>query len=253
MDQETFLASEDHDRLVWIAESAIKVKNSAGFFLWTQGAVQLLIPHEILLCGVKPNGGNSLQMQRFSSSRYFRDEHFKAVCDPNSGLVPALVARWLRTGAPAFMLPGEDEETDELLTRTELKSVVSHGVWGADADVSGYFCFSRTPLKADHRTVRVLEVVVPIIYVTFLRVLAADLGGEESKVRMNNVVTKRELEILGWIKEGKTTHDIALILGLSPFTVKNHVQNVLKKLGARSRSHAVAQALNMGLLQHRGH
>jgi DNA-binding CsgD family transcriptional regulator len=71
-------------------------------------------------------------------------------------------------------------------------------------------------------------------------------------LQVNNLVTRREIEILGWIKEGKTTSDIAGILNLSPFTVKNHVQNILKKLGARSRSHAVAQAMGLGLL-HSGH
>jgi DNA-binding CsgD family transcriptional regulator len=96
--------------------------------------------------------------------------------------------------------------------------------------------------------VRILEIVVPVIYVTFLRVLAGDVKSPYGGLRINNVVTRREVEILGWIREGKTTADIAGILSLSPFTVKNHVQNILKKLGARSRSHAVAQAMDLGLL-----
>ncbi len=146
------------------------------------------------------------------------------------------------------MLPGTDVEIDKLLLDSELKNLILHGVWGADGDVCGYFCFSRTSLPRDPRSVRILEVLVPIIYVTFLRVLSGDARTDDDGLRVNNLVTRREVEILGWIKEGKTTADIAGILRLSPFTVKNHVQNILKKLGARSRSHAVAQAINLGLL-----
>jgi transcriptional regulator EpsA len=248
MDQETFLQVEDRDRLVWVFESSLQIKNQSGFFLWSQGALQMLMPHEILICGVKNNGSRSFQVRRFSSCRYFKDEHFESVCDPQDGLVSRSVSQWLRTGEPCFLQPGIDVETDRLLQESELKNLVLHGVWGADADVSGYFCFSRTTLLRDPRSVRILEVLIPIIYVTFLRVLSSDAKTDDDGLRINNLVTRREVEILGWIKEGKTTSDIAGILRLSPFTVKNHVQNILKKLGAKSRSHAVAQAINLGLL-----
>jgi transcriptional regulator EpsA len=248
MEQETILQVEDRDRLVWVFESSLQVKNQPGFFLWSQGALQMLMPHEILICGVKNGGSRSFQVRRFSSCRYFKDEHFATVCDPQDGLVSRCVSQWLRTGVPCFMLPGMDAEIDRLLHESELKNLILHGVWGADADVSGYFCFSRTSLPQDPRSVRMLEVLIPIIYVTFLRVLSSDARTDDDGLRVNNLVTRREVEILGWIKEGKTTSDIAGILSLSPFTVKNHVQNILKKLGARSRSHAVAQAISLGLL-----
>jgi transcriptional regulator EpsA len=248
MELETFLQIEDRDRLVWIAESALHVKNHPGFFLWSQGALQMLIPHEILICGIRNGSARSFQMRRFSSCRHFRDEHFEVICDPQNGLLSRAVSQWMKTGEPFFLHPGTDDETDRLLLSSELKNMVTHGVWGSDADVSGYFCFSRTPVPADQRTSRILEVLIPILYVTFLRVLSSDARTADGGLRMNNLVTRREVEILGWIKEGKTTADIAGILKLSPFTVKNHVQNILKKLGARSRSHAVAQAMNLGLL-----
>lgn len=248
MELETFLQIEDRDRLVWIAESSLHVKNQPGFYLWSQGALQMLIPHEILICGVRSGSTRSFQMRRFSSCRYFRDEHFELICDPQNGLLSRAVSEWMRAGEPYFLSPGSSEETDQLLLDSELKNMVTHGVWGSDGEVSGHFCFSRTPVLPDQRTTRILEVLIPIVYVTFLRVLSSDAKTADGGQRMNNLVTRREVEILGWIKEGKTTSDIAGILKLSPFTVKNHVQNILKKLGARSRSHAVAQAMNLGLL-----
>lgn len=248
--QQTFLDPEDRDRLVWIAEAGLQVESHSGFFLWSQGALQMLIPHEIMLCGVRMSvaKGSALQFMRFSSSRYFRDEHFEAVCEPHAGLLAQLIAQWVPSARPCFCLPGESQDMDLTLRESELRNVIAHGVQAPDGEAAAFFAFSRTPLLRDGRAVRILDLLIPIVYVTFARVLAADLAEAASGVRVPHLVSQREVEILGLIKEGRTTQHIAESLGLSPFTVKNHVQNILRKLGARTRSHAVAQAISQGLL-----
>jgi len=60
-------------------------------------------------------------------------------------------------------------------------------------------------------------------------------------------LTSKEFEILSWVKVGKNTWEIATILSISERTVKFHVSNVLHKLDATSRSHAVAKAHELGL------
>jgi DNA-binding CsgD family transcriptional regulator len=54
------------------------------------------------------------------------------------------------------------------------------------------------------------------------------------------LLTSRELEILGYIRGGRSTQDIAAALWLSPRTVRNHLENVYAKLGVHSRAEAVA-------------
>ena len=61
-------------------------------------------------------------------------------------------------------------------------------------------------------------------------------------------LTNREQEILRWIGNGKSNPDIATILNISPFTVKAHAKNVIIKLDATNRVHAVAKALCLGLI-----
>ncbi|MFI5373023.1 MAG: LuxR C-terminal-related transcriptional regulator [Candidatus Rokuibacteriota bacterium] len=58
----------------------------------------------------------------------------------------------------------------------------------------------------------------------------------------NGVLTRREIEILHLIASGLNTKDTAERLHVSPATVRNHVQNILGKLGAHSRLEAVAYA-----------
>ncbi len=58
----------------------------------------------------------------------------------------------------------------------------------------------------------------------------------------NTALTRRELEILRLIATGVNTKAAAERLHVSPATVRNHVQNILGKLGAHSRLEAVAYA-----------
>jgi DNA-binding CsgD family transcriptional regulator len=51
-----------------------------------------------------------------------------------------------------------------------------------------------------------------------------------------------------WLKHGKSTWDISVILGISERTVKFHISNVIQKLDASSRTHAVAIAIEQGLV-----
>jgi DNA-binding CsgD family transcriptional regulator/tetratricopeptide (TPR) repeat protein len=60
-------------------------------------------------------------------------------------------------------------------------------------------------------------------------------------------LTSRELEVLALVADGLRNADIAERLFLSPKTVAHHVSAILRKLGARSRGEAGAQAANLGL------
>lgn len=63
-----------------------------------------------------------------------------------------------------------------------------------------------------------------------------------------DALTRRELEILRVIATGMSTKAAAAKLHVSPATVRNHVQNILGKLGAHSRLEAVAKATRQRLL-----
>lgn len=62
-------------------------------------------------------------------------------------------------------------------------------------------------------------------------------------------LTGRELEILGHVGAGKTSKEIAHELYISENTVRNHVRNVLDKLGLKSRFEAVSWAQREGLIE----
>ena len=61
-------------------------------------------------------------------------------------------------------------------------------------------------------------------------------------------LTERQLEILALLVEGLTNNEIAERLVLSPYTVRNHVSEILSKLGTSTRTEAVALAMRLGLV-----
>ncbi|MGE5485662.1 MAG: response regulator [Ignavibacteriales bacterium] len=63
-------------------------------------------------------------------------------------------------------------------------------------------------------------------------------------------LTSREREILSLMAAGNTNLQIAKGLYLSPNTVKTHVTFIIRKLGATSRTDAVARAISQGLVQY---
>ncbi len=65
---------------------------------------------------------------------------------------------------------------------------------------------------------------------------------------MSGRLTQRETEIVRWTSEGKTSAEIAIILGLSEHTVNSHITAAVRKLDAVNRVHMVAIALRNGLV-----
>lgn len=73
------------------------------------------------------------------------------------------------------------------------------------------------------------------------RILAAGSG--------HGVVSRREMEVLGLIRQGFTNAEIGRLLGISERTAKAHVASLLVKLDASDRAEAVARGFERGLLK----
>jgi two-component system response regulator DegU len=66
--------------------------------------------------------------------------------------------------------------------------------------------------------------------------------------RPGTPLSRRESEILQMVAYGATTKEVAHKLGISPHTVKTHLERIFEKLGANDRAQAVAIALRKGLV-----
>lgn len=59
------------------------------------------------------------------------------------------------------------------------------------------------------------------------------------------ILTKREREVFELLIKNYTTKEIAEKLGISKKTVRNHISNVMQKLGVKGRSSAVIELLKL--------
>lgn len=66
---------------------------------------------------------------------------------------------------------------------------------------------------------------------------------------MNKIVTLREKEIFDLLITNKTTKEISQQLGISEKTVRNHISNVMQKLGVKSRSQAIIELLKLNIIK----
>jgi len=99
------------------------------------------------------------------------------------------------------------------------------------------------PLVAAVRAVREGLVVIDPTFPASVLPTRGELSGSPTEE-----LTPREIEVLQLVAEGLPNRRIALILGISEHTVKFHVDAILGKLGAHSRTEAVTRAARLGLL-----
>ena len=59
------------------------------------------------------------------------------------------------------------------------------------------------------------------------------------------ILTKREREVFELLIKNNSTKDIALVLNISEKTVRNHISNVMQKIGVKGRSGAVVELLKL--------
>ena len=72
--------------------------------------------------------------------------------------------------------------------------------------------------------------------------------GRRAREPAEEGLTERELEVLGLLAAGASNREIGAKLFLAEGTVKNHVSNILGKLHAANRTHAVSLAREQGLI-----
>ncbi|MFH7320936.1 LuxR C-terminal-related transcriptional regulator [Desulfurivibrio sp. D14AmB] len=114
-----------------------------------------------------------------------------------------------------------------------------HGVKSRDGASGSFFCYHG--LERSQRSEEILRLVAPHFHEVLRR-----LG--DPPARTSPAVTPREREILQWLAQGKSGWEISVILNISERTVKFHTSNILHKLNADTRAHAVAIALELGLV-----
>lgn len=74
------------------------------------------------------------------------------------------------------------------------------------------------------------------------------MPGDIKNEKSDNLLSPKEKDVLHLVRHGKSTAEIAAIMDITPRTVKFHVGNIMEKLNAINRTHAVVIALERKLI-----
>jgi DNA-binding NarL/FixJ family response regulator len=131
-----------------------------------------------------------------------------------------------------------------LITIDESRGAISEAI---QAGVSGYLLKDASPdalVDAARNAIEGNAVIHPQLTKTFIEEVR--LG--DSDTPKSTPLSKREREILQKVADGSTTRQVATELGISPHTVKTHLERIFEKLGANDRAQAVAIAIRTGIV-----
>ena len=248
------LAPPDVESLIYAIDGSIKVRHRSQFFRWTQGGLQRLIPHETLICAWGDIDGMCFRYEVFTS--VVLDERFTAgLADPLDGLLSRFIDIWRRNGKRiAVHRAGQDGDGLDARLRAELDQngigrIVVHGA--CDGAAGSFFAFINGAETFGKHDAYLMELILPHLHLAVHRLEAEASQQPAREIVIDAIISGREAQVLQWVRAGKTNREIAQILEISPLTVKNHVQKILRKLNVSNRAQAVAKGIAARLIADR--
>jgi DNA-binding NarL/FixJ family response regulator len=79
--------------------------------------------------------------------------------------------------------------------------------------------------------------------------VSSEVAAEIAEHATDDALTPREVDVLRLVARGNANKAVAAQLSLTEETVKSHIRNILAKLGANDRTHAVAIGLKRGIIE----
>jgi transcriptional regulator EpsA len=236
------LDRQEEEHLVRVLEAGINVTDSRQLYMWAQGPLQGLIPHKALVCM------QVSQSQVIRLDAYHSPHLPQQVMDELTSSQDSSILQLLKTSAAHGIRPqwlefegfSDDAEAQrhiQRLLRLGLSNALLCGSY-VDSGVNTVFILLEVqPTKTIERTSYLLELLLAQLHLSYIRI-SAQQGRNGLSEKMAAPVSSRELDIMRLVAKGKSNQEIAELLFISPFTVKNHVHNILKKLKVSNRMQA---------------
>jgi len=247
------LSAADGATLMAAIVDAAAVRRRFQFFAWTQGHLQRLLPHGVLVCGLPRGTGTGMFFDYFHNLP-LPTQALGKLCHPRDGVAVALLEAWRAQGGDPLVVQRGAENCVaifEQLQELGLGATLAHGIPFEQSNLGahGFFVFVSLRGAPSVREIDLVSITVPFVFSTYCRALSRDRAPVAvSATPSDGALSEREVEILHWVREGKSNHEIGMVLSISPLTVKNHIQRILRKLQASNRTQAVSKAMAMRAL-----
>lgn len=251
------LPSDDLNMLLHVVQQSFSVRRHYHLFSWLQEDVQRFLPHDVMITAWGDFLGGKVFFDIISPLPGGRTANFdnQAVL----AFMAPLVARWHECGNTPYVVTAASgfsaaEISSPLTTdvTSRMGSCLVHGI----KDQRGrhdciYALLGPVELGSD-RSQLTLRFLLPYIDTAIRQVahlpqqqlnegIVPPVLEPELMESRRCGMSRREHEIMNWVCKGKTNQEIGMILEISAFTVKNHLQRIFKKLDVLNRAQAVSK------------
>lgn len=259
----TAIAPDQSEVLLRVIEAAPQVCRRHQFFVWTQGDFQRWLPHKISICGSYDRDQRDVVFDIFNSIP-LPDAVVQGLRSIRSDVVQAGLIAWRKSRSQAAVLSLRRDVLPQPLSLALLElgydQIMVHGLTrpGRADELESFFMFAQPRAEYGETTQQALDMLLPCVHMAYQRVCVTERQMDSGRsmsfassgqgLPRPTPITEREREILLWVRDGLSNQQISEKLGISALTVKNHVQKILRKLGAANRAQAVAKAMTMNAL-----
>ena len=245
------LNESEREALLLNIDVSLRVRTRPQLFGWAQGALQSLIAHEILICGLQESRQSSMRVDSFSTAPV-DCQKLSELFQQDVSLAPHLIKLWEENRCQAVTSetergPFASGALARELARLGVGSVLAHGTHDATGNMTSFFVFACRPGTLGAKQTYLANLAVPYLNCAWVR-SHVTWPLDRANAAKPGLLTPREQQILQWIYHGKSNIEIGMILEISPLTVKNHVQKTLRKLNVLNRTQAVGKALALRIV-----
>lgn len=253
------LSEADREKFMQIVQGATRIRRHSELFLWLQGEFLYFLPHDVLISISGNFDKLQVSFDVVSAQPGLRTDSLLR-CQHAEEMAQRLHQRWIGMGQQMFAVSAKDglQTPDKCdcafhASLSKMKSILVHGLRDERSGYDSLYVMMHTAPHNEWQYKSMFELLVPHIDMASRRIAslpmasARDRWMSKAREELESLgISPREEEILEWVTLGKTNHEIGIILNISAFTVKNHLQRIFKKLDVLNRVQAVAklEALN---------
>jgi transcriptional regulator EpsA len=243
------LSPQELEFLLLNFDAALRVRKRGQLFLWAQGELQALIPHQLLICAERLSREDRLRyrVDIFSKDPLEDEQQMRSALE-RSAFMKALAETCRKSPSSVwFADPGEMSKAGSPRW-LETMYLAWHGTTDGHGTVASFFVLACAAPFDRERHGRYLELLVPHFACAYARASFAAGKAQPEEPSVGALLTGRQLQILRYVRQGKSNGEIGSLLDISPLTVKNHLRVVLRKLHAQNRTQAVSFGIEQRLI-----
>jgi hypothetical protein len=244
-----FLALES---LMLNMDASLRVHARPHFFSWTQGLLQSLIRHEVLICALRNGEPMSFHVDTFSTLPS-EPARFSDIFRRDASVMPHIIRAWEENRfEPVILEAGENSPfagstMSRELHRLGATTLVTHGTHDAAGQVVSFFTFACRSGAIGSRQAYLAQLVIPFLHSAWVRTQvnrpaessgahSSDAGVLTTRARDPEVDLPRQEQF----RDRRDPPD-------QPLTVKNHAEDTAQA-ERQNRTQAVGKALELRVL-----